>query len=292
MSASLPVPVAEMPAPPRSGFFRRFAATGWGPFAAGLVALFVAMALLAPLIALHSPYQGGENSLLPPLAPGHPLGTDDLGRDIWSELVFGARVSLIVGVLAAGSGLIIGVAIGALAGYCGGWTDGVLMRIAEFFQTLPRFVLALIIIGLFGPGIGKVIAVIGVLSWPQTARVVRASFASLRQASFVEAARIGGMPTHLIILREILPNAAAPLIVMGALDIATAILLEAGLGFFGLGDPNLVSWGSMLNEAQQYLQTAWWMAVFPGLAIALVVLGFNLLADALNAVLDPRSRSR
>ncbi len=253
-----------------------------------LVGLLVGLALLAPLVAGHDPFLGGSDALMPPLSPGHPLGSDDLGRDIWAELAYGARVSLVVGLVSAAAGLFIGVTVGALAGYLGGWTDAVLMRLAEFFQTLPRFVLALIVIALFGPGIGKVILVIAILSWPQTARLVRSSFATLRRAGFVDAAKLGGMPATTIMLREILPNAAGPIIVLGALDVATAILLEAGLGFFGLGDPNRPSWGGMLNQAQQYLRSAWWMAAFPGLAIALAVLGFNLLGDALSDWLDPK----
>ncbi len=268
---------------------RRLLATSGLPVAGTLVIAVVLLALFAPLVAGHDPYVGGADALLPPLSKNHPLGTDDLGRDIWAELAFGARVSLIVGVVTAASGLVIGVAVGALAGYAGGVLDAILMRVSEFFQTLPRFVLALIVIALFGPGITKVIVVISILSWPQTARVVRASFASLRGAVFVDAARIGGMRPLTVMAQEILPNALAPIIVMGSLDVATAILLEAGLGFFGLGDPNLISWGGMLNEAQQYLRSAWWMALFPGLAIALTVLGFNLLGDALNECLDPRA---
>ncbi len=253
-----------------------------------LVGLLVGLAVFAPLLAGFDPLQGSVDALAPPLSPAHLLGTDDLGRDIWAELAYGARVSLVVGLVSAAAGLAIGVTVGALAGYVGGWTDAGLMRLAEFFQTLPRFVLALIVIALFGPGIGKVILVIAILSWPQTARLVRSSFATLRRAGFVDAARLGGMPGSRIMLREILPNAAGPIIVLGALDVATAILLEAGLGFFGLGDPNLPSWGGMLNEAQQYLRSAWWMAAFPGLAIALAVLGFNLLGDALADRLDPK----
>ena len=255
-----------------------------------LVGLVAAVALGAPWIAGHDPYVGGPDALLPPGTPGHPLGTDDLGRDIWAELAFGARISLLVGLLAAASALAAGVLVGAVSGYAGGWADALLMRVAEFFQTLPRFVLALIVIALFGPGVGKTVAVIAALSWPQTARVVRASFASLRGASFVDAARVGGMGPIAIMLTEILPNVLAPIVVMGSLDVAAAILLEAGLSFFGLGDPNFISWGGMLNGAQQYLRTAWWMAAFPGLAIAVTVLGFNGLGDALNDALDPKRR--
>jgi peptide/nickel transport system permease protein len=257
--------------------------------AAAWLALVVLAAVAAPLVAGHDPYSGGADALLPPLSPGHLLGTDDLGRDVWAETVFGTRVSLTVGVSTALIGTLIGVALGALAGWRGGIADAALMRLTELFQTLPRFVLALIVIALFGPGLAKVIVVIAALAWPQTARVVRASVGSLRTAPFVDAARVGGMPAWALVVREILPNVAAPVIVLAALDVATAILLEAGLGFFGLGDPNLVSWGAMLNEAQQYLRSAWWMAVFPGAAIAATVLAFNRLGDALNTAADPRA---
>jgi peptide/nickel transport system permease protein len=184
--------------------------------------------------------------------------------------------------------VVFGVFVGALAGYFGGWLDTLLMRIAEFFQTLPRFVVALIVIALFGTSVPKMILVIAALSWPQLARVVRASVAALAQAQFVDAARVAGMGHGAIIVREILPNVAAPIVVLGSLDIAMAILIEASLSFFGLGDPNHVSWGAMLNDAQQYLRSAWWMSAFAGLAIALTVLSFNVLGDALNDALNPR----
>ena len=269
---------------------RRFWAQRTGPVAAVLVGVVLLVAIFAPWLVGYDPYTGGADALFPPLSDGHVLGTDALGRDLWAEIAFGARVSITVGLVSAASSLVIGIAIGAISGYAGGWTDAVLMRISEFFQTLPRFVLALIAIAILGGGIEKVIAVIGLLSWPQTARVVRASFSSLREAGFVEAARVGGMPHSAVILREILPNVVSPIVVMGSLDVATAILLEVGLSFFGLGDPNHVSWGMMLNDAQQYLRTAWWMAAFPGLAIVITVLGFNLLGDALNDALNPRGR--
>jgi peptide/nickel transport system permease protein len=256
------------------------------------LALTVVAAVFAPHIAAHDPYAGGDEALLPPLSPGHPLGTDHLGRDIFAETVFGTRVSLTVGLTTAVVGSLIGVVVGAVAGWRSGIVDAVLMRVTEFFQTLPRFVLALIVIALFGAGLFKVIVVLTVLAWPQTARVVRALVATLRSAPFVDAARVGGMPAGALVLVEILPNVAAPVIVLAALDVATAILLESGLSFFGLGDPNLVSWGAMLNDAQQYLRSAWWMAVFPGAAIAATVLACNRLGDALNAASDPRGRQR
>ncbi|GAC1325484.1 MAG: ABC transporter permease [Chloroflexota bacterium] len=259
----------------------------------GLVAIvvIVGLAVGAPLVAGYDPRSGSPDALKPPLSPGHVLGTDNLGRDVWAELVFGARVSLTVGILAAISAVLVGTVVGAVAGYAGGWVDATLMRLAEFFQVLPRFVLALIVVALFGTGLGKLVAVIGLLSWPQTARLVRSGFLSLREAPFVDAARVGGMPASAIIFKEILPNVLAPIVVSGSLDIAAAILLEAGLGFFGLGDPNLVSWGSMLNAAQQYLRQAWWMSVFPGLGISVSVLAFNVVGDGLNDALNPRLRS-
>ena len=291
---SLPLPVdAKDLAPPaaRAGFFRRFRASRVAFGAACFIAMLLLLAMLAPLVTSYDIYSGGDDALLPPLSPGHWLGTDHLGRDIWTELAYGTRVSLSVGVVASLVALVIGVVVGAVAGYDGKWIDAGLMRIAEFFQTLPRFVLALIVSALFGVGLEKVILVIAILSWPQTARVVRVSFLSLREALFVDAARVGGMPGWAIVVREILPNVVAPIIVLASLDIATAILIEAGLSFFGLGDPNFVSWGGMLNQAQQYLRSAWWMSVFPGAAIALTVLAFNLLGDGLNDALNPRLRS-
>jgi len=256
-----------------------------------LVALF-ACAVLAPWVTGYDPLGGGDDALLAPLSPGHWLGTDDLGRDIWTRVVYGARISLIVGVASALCALVIGVVVGALAGYFGGWLDTLLMRVAEFFQTLPRFVVALIVIAVFGTSVPKMVGVIAALAWPQLARVVRASVSTLSQAQFVDAARVAGMGDGAIILREILPNVAAPIIVLGSLDIAMAILIEASLSFFGLGDPNHVSWGAMLNDAQQYLRDAWWMSAFPGLGIALTVLSFNMLGDALNDALNPRASHR
>ncbi len=271
---------------------RRLLQRGSTRVALGLLLFMVMAALLAPWFATHNPMAGGNDALLPPLSPGHWLGTDDLGRDIWSRVVYGTRVSMLVGIASSALAVGLGVTVGAVAGYFGGWIDAVLMRIAEFFQTLPRFVLALIVIALFGASTGKLILVIGLLAWPQMARVVRATVASLKQAPFVDAARVAGMPDRAIIASEILPNVAAPIIVLGSLDIASAILIEASLSFFGLGDPNAISWGGMLNDAQQFLRSAWWMSAFPGLAIALTVLAFNMLGDALNDALNPRGERR
>lgn len=274
----------------KAGLRRRLLRRPTTLLALAFLALLFGLALFAPLVTGYDPLGGGDSSLLEPLSPGHWLGTDDLGRDIWARVVYGTRISLTVGVLSALFAVVVGVIVGALAGYFGGWLDTLLMRIAEFFQTLPRFVVALIVIALFGTSVLKMIVVIAALSWPQLARVVRASVAALAQSQFVDAARVAGMGHGAIIVREILPNVAAPIIVLGSLDIAMAILIEASLSFFGLGDPNHVSWGAMLNDAQQYLRSAWWMSAFPGLAIALTVLSFNVFGDALNDALNPRGQ--
>ena len=273
--------------------FARLLLVRWSArLALAYLVLLLLCALLAPWISPHDPLSGGQDALRPPLSTHYLLGTDELGRDILSRTLDGSRVSLLVGIASAFVAVCLGVLVGALAGYCGGWVDTLLMRVAEFFQTLPRFVVALIVVALFGASVPKMILVIALLAWPQLARVVRASVATLRGAQFVEAARVAGMGHAALLARQILPNVAAPIIVLASLDVAMAIWIEASLSFFGLGDPNRVSWGAMLNDAQQYLRDAWWMSAFPGLAIALTVLSFNLLGDALNDALNPKRRAR
>jgi len=252
-----------------------------------LVAAVVVAALAAPLIAHRDPLATSPLAFLPPLH-GSLMGTDNLGRDVWSEVVYGGRVSLTVGICASLLQTIIGVTVGAIAGYRGGVADLVLMRVAEFFQVIPQFFLALVLVAIVGRGIDKVIIVLGIVAWPLTARVVRSQFISLRNAEFVEAARAVGAPNWYIAARVMLPNALPVVIVTATQGIAHAILLEAGISFFGLGDPALVSWGGMLNNAQPFLGESWWISVFPGAAILASVLGFSLLGDGLNDVLNPR----
>ena len=271
-------------------FWYRFSRNRLAVAALVFILVCVLLAVFAPFFTSHDPQVGDADPFLTPGSAGAPLGTNHLGHDVWTSLLYGGRVSLSVGFLAALSSGLIGILVGSLAGYFGGWLDTILMRISEFFQIIPRFVLALVIVAISGSGLGKLILVIAILAWPQMARLVRAQFLSLREATFVEAARVAGMPPAALILREILPNALAPVIVTASLDVASAILLEASLGFFGLGDPNLVSWGSMLNDAQPYLRQAWWMALFPGLAISLVVLALNVVGDGLNDAFNPRLR--
>jgi peptide/nickel transport system permease protein len=274
-----------------SPFWRRFGKSRPGVVGLALVLLLAAAAALAPRLAARSPLETTAAAFRPPGA-AELLGTDNLGRDIWSGLLYGARVSLLVGVLAAGFAALIGVAVGAAAGAAGGRVDAVLMRLSDLLQTIPQFFLALLIVALAGRGLWKIVAVLAILGWPLTARLVRAEFLSLREREFVEAARALGMSDLRIAVVVMLPNAIPPAIVAATLGVAEAVLLEAGLSFFGLGDPNLMSWGLMLQNAQGFLRRAWWMAVFPGLAIFTAVLGFNLFGDGLSDALNPRLRQR
>lgn len=271
-------------------FWYRYRRNRLGVFGLVVVVSLLLVAVLAPWLAPYDPWSTSRNRFLPPLSPGHLLGTDQLGRDVLSGVIWGARVSLLVGFAAAATAMIIGIVVGAISGYFGGAVDAALMRITELFQVIPRFVLALLVVALFGSGLGKLILVIGLLSWPQIARLVRGQYLSQKTLPYVDSARVLGMGSARIMFAEILPNVMAPIIVTASLDIAQAILLEASLGFFGLGDPNLPSWGGMLNNAQDYLRLAWWMSVFPGAAIALAVLGFNLVGDAINEATNPRLR--
>jgi peptide/nickel transport system permease protein len=205
-------------------------------------------------------------------------------------MAHGAQVSLLVGVAAAAFSALIGIVVGALSGFAGGRIDEFFMRAAEAFQVVPQFFLAILIVALFGPSLFKIVLVIGILSWPSTARIVRAEFLTLRGQDFVAAARLAGASRASLIFSEILPNALPPVIVNASLQIAGAILTESNLSFLGLGDPDKVSWGQLLFGAQPFLNHAPWMAVFPGLAILITALGFNLLGDGLNDLLDPRRK--
>ncbi|MCS0495530.1 ABC transporter permease [Ancylobacter sp. MQZ15Z-1] len=218
----------------------------------------------------------------------HPLGTDDLGRDVLAGMIEGAKISLFVGISAALATTVIGVLVGAVAGYVGGRVDAALMRLSEFFQVMPTFILAVLIVSLIGPGLTRVIIVIAVLSWPQTARVARGEIMRVSQLDYVDAARCMGIPGWRILYGEVIPNAIAPALALASLIMAQAILLEASLSFLGLASPDIISWGRILSVAQQYLFTAWWLSVFSGMAIFITVLAFNLLGDALADALNPR----
>lgn len=254
-----------------------------------LTLALVIVAVFAGAIAPVDPFA----SVAPPLSPpsrAHVLGTDDLGRDLLAGVVHGARTSLLVVLSVTLLASSIGVTIGAVAGYRAGTTDDALMRLTEFVQVVPRFFLAVLVIALFGPGLDRLVLVLGLTSWPSIARVVRAETLSLARREFVEAAQALGAPAWRVLSRHVLPNALPAAVIVVSVNAGTVILMEAGLGFIGLGDPHAISWGYLANNAQRFLRVAWWMALFPGAAIALAVLGLNLLGDGLNDLLDPRAR--
>ncbi|MCC7017030.1 MAG: ABC transporter permease [Rhodospirillales bacterium] len=258
-------------------------------FGLAAVSLAVVTGIVGPWLT-GSPTDMGPLVFCPP-GPECAFGTDDLGRDMLARVANGAQVSLLVGIAAAAVSAVIGVVIGSLAGFAGGRTDEFFMRVAEAFQVVPQFFLAILIVALFGPSLTKIVLVIALLSWPSTARIIRAEFLKIRSQDFVAAAQRAGASRTTLIFSEILPNALPPVIVNASLQIAAAILTEANLSFLGLGDPDMVSWGQRLFAAQPFLHQAWWMALFPGLAILVTTLGFNLLGDGLNDALDPRQRT-
>lgn len=283
----LPVGLDRAVAASRRGLLARVAAAPRGAVGLTLLGLLVLTAACAPLLAPTDPFAITGPSLAAP-SGAHPMGTDALGRDTFSGVVHGARTSLTVVVGVGSMLLLIGVTVGTLAGYVGGRFDDVLMRAAEFIQVLPVFFMAIVVIALFGPGLNRLILVLGAMYWVVLARVVRAEVLALRRREFVEAARAGGASAVRIVVREVLPNALPAGIVYLGLLLAQVLLVEAALGFIGLGDPNVISWGYLASEAQRFLRVAWWMSVFPGLAIVAAVLGLNLVADALNDVLGGR----
>ncbi len=279
-----------------NGFWRRFRRNKGAVIGLFAIILITLLALAAPLIAPHDPWAMLQRPFLPPLkAAGFMFGTDTMGRDISSGLAYGARISLLIGLISTAAGLLLGVSIGAVAGYYGGWVDTGLMRFTELFQAIPSFALAIVLVAIFQPSVASIVTAIALVSWPPVARLVRGEFLTLRHRDFVHAAHLAGESNLRIILVQILPNAAAPIVVMGSLMVATAILLESSLSFMGLGDPNVMSWGYMIGAARTSLRQAWWISMFPGVAILLTVLALNLvgegLSDGLNTRLDARSRA-
>ena len=278
-----------------NAFWRRFRRNKGAVFGLIILMLATLLAAFGPLLTSNDPWDMVDMPFLAPMeTEGFLLGTDTLGRDIFAGIVYGARISLLIGVVSTLAALLIGVTIGAIAGYFGRWVDAALMRFTELFQAIPSFALALVLVAIFEPSVYSIVVAIAVVSWPPVARLVRSEFLSLRQRDFVAAAQLAGQSTPRIILTQILPNAASSIVVMASLMVATAILLESSLSFMGLGDPNQMSWGYMVGSARTVLRQAWWMAVFPGLAILLTVLALNLvgegLNDGLNSRLDGRDR--
>jgi len=259
----------------------------------GLIILVVItfLSTFAPWFASSGPLDIGADSLQSP-SWQHPLGTDSLGRDIRSVILFAGRSSLTVGFCAAAMAFLIGGTMGALAGYFRGPVAAVLLRVTDLFHTLPAIIIVLFSVSLLGSNFWLLVGAVALAIWPIEARIVYGQFITLSEREFVLAARAAGLSTLHIIFREILPNALPTVIVQVSLDASTAILIEAGLGFLGLSDPTVPSWGEMLNRGQQFLELAWWMSVLPGMAICIAVLGFNLFADGLNEMFNPRASAK
>ncbi len=276
------------PVPARGVVVRRVLANPAGLLGLVVTVALVGVALFAAQLAPSDPFRTVARPLQAPSAT-HLMGTDNLGRDVLSGVIHGARTSIQVVLWVVALATAIGVVVGAVAGYRSGVLDDVLMRVTDLFQSVPRFFLALLVIALFGAGLDNLILVLGLTSWPLLARVVRADALSLRERDFVAAARSLGASDARILVRHLLPNLLPSVIVVVSLLGSRIILLEASLSFIGLGDPNVMSWGYLTSNAQRFLRVAWWMSVFPGAAIALGVLGINLLGDALNDARTPQS---
>ena len=264
--------------------------------AVGGMAMILVTFLIAGFASVLAPNDPGKTEVSLKLKPPsfeHYLGTDQLGRDVFSRMLYGSRVSLSVGFVAVAISILIGILVGAVAGYYAGWVDSFLMRFVDIMLCFPSFFLILTVVALLGPSLFKVMVVIGITSWMGTSRFVRAEFLSLRERDYVQAAKALGVKDSRIIFRHILPNALAPVFVTATLDVATAILVEAGLSFLGFGvQPPAPSWGHILTEGRTYIFDAWWLTIFPGLSILITVLSFNLLGEGLRDALDPRLRGR
>jgi len=258
----------------------------WG---GATVFLLFAVALLAPVISPYDPGFVETDILLQPPNFQHLLGTDELGRDVLSRMIYGSRISLMVGFISVGIATVIGVFIGAVSGYYGGWVDEVMMRFVDVMLTFPSFFLILAVIAMLEPSIVNVMVVIGLTGWMGVARLVRAEFLSLKERDFIAAAKSIGQSDAIIIFRHLLPNAMAPVLVSATLGIAGAILTESALSFLGIGvQPPTPSWGSILTEGKNYIEFAWWLSLFPGFAILITVLAYNLLGESLRDALDTR----
>ena len=282
--------VAESPWKEAWQVYRR---SGLALFGLGLLVTIILVSVLGPLFYNIDPF---DIVWAPFTEPGVeasvPLGTDQLGRDILAGLIYGGKATLLVGISAALITVIIGISVGAMAGFYGGLADNILMRITEFFQVLPPLLFAMVLVTLFSPSLPIVAIAIGVVSWPSTARLARAEFIRIRHLEFVNAARSIGCKNNRIIWRVILPNALPPLIVSSTLSIGIAILFEAGLSFLGLSDPNIMSWGLMIGSSREYILDAWWVVTLPGMMIFLTVLAVSLVGDGLNDAFNPKLRER
>lgn len=258
-----------------------------------IVLLLVILAVFAPFFATHSPYVGVLTDRLKPPSAEFWLGSDELGRDIWSRIVYGARITLTIVLLVAAIAAPLGMVIGAISGYIGGWTDRILMGFTDIFLSMPKLILALAFVAALGPGIENAVIAIAITSWPAYARIARAETLTLRNSEFISAVRLQGASVARIIVRHVLPLLTSSVIVRVTLDMAGIILTAAGLGFLGLGaQPPLPEWGAMISRGRSFILDQWWVATMPGFAIVIVSLGFCFLGDGLRDVLDPKSGNR
>ena len=257
-----------------------------------ILLLFILMAVFAPFLAPYDPFYMDTEAILSAPSAAHLLGTDNMGRDILSRIFYGARISLRVSIVSVSIATVVGVILGVAAGYFGRITDGIISRILEIMFAFPEVLLALLIMSILGPSLNNIIIAIGIVYTPIFARITRGAVLSVKDSLYVEAARSIGVRDSTIIIRHILPNILSPILVQITLSLAFAILSEASLSFLGIGvEPDIPSWGIMLNNGRAWIEIAWWVGVFPGIAIALAVLGFNILGDGLRDVLDPRLRN-
>jgi len=269
--------------------FRRLVRSPLSAVGLGVVSLFVLVGLLAPALAPYDPLAQELPNRLAPMSRAHPFGTDTLGRDIFSRLLVGTRISFTIGVVVTGLAATTGTLVGLVSGYAGGWVDEVCMRVADIFLAFPSLILAMAIAAVLGPSLTNTMIAIAVVEWPVYSRLVRGQVLSLREKEFVEAARAVGAGRHVLLLRHILPNCLAPIMVRMTMDMGGVILTAAGLSFIGFGaQPPAPEWGVMISEGRDYIMSHWWVSTWPGLAIFTVVMGFNLLGDGLRDLLDPR----
>lgn len=258
-----------------------------------ILLIFILIGGLAPLIAPYDPLEIIPGAAKKGPSSEYPLGTDNLGRDVLSRVVYGARISIAVGLIAVLIAMVGGAFLGMIAGFYGGWLDSLIMRFADIMLAFPGILLAIAIVAILGPGLTNAMIAVGIAAIPVYARTARGSILSVKTEDYIEAARAVGVPDRWLMVRHILPNIMAPIIVLSTVNVGTAILSAAGLSYLGLGaQPPTPEWGSMLSVARAYLRDAWWMATFPGLGIMLVVLAVNLMGDGLRDVLDPRLKSR
>ena len=273
-------------------FWRRFSKNKSAVFGLIILFLVILMAVIANWIYPDDPFRLAGKPMSSPGTNGFLLGSDTLGRDVAAGIAHGAKTSILIGLLATIAAVFIGIIFGALAGYYGGVIDDALMRVTEIFQTIPSFVFAILLVAIMKPSIESIVIAITVVSWPAVARLVRGEFMSLKNREFVQACHTLGVNDSRIMMREILPNCLSPVIVIGSLMVATAILIESGLAFLGLGDPNIMSWGFQIGAGRTMLRSAWWVCTFPGIAILITVLAINLVGEGLNDAFNPRLRER